>query len=208
MRKIVVFLVFVIGIGWGFSQQNSFFKEVKEIYDKYENDFKQEFDKRYSFLSNEQKHLIEAEYVEILSKIKETRNRAYLEALIKTKVALDLERIRGSQNPKQEKSQHRRMQVDREAEYPTGVAGFRAEIIELFNTDAINSGEGVLSTMITFVVEKDGTISDVKSEGEHIGFNRQAEIAIYLLSYRFKPAVKNGKEVRIAYKFPIKMRFE
>lgn len=209
MRKIAIFLLFIIGGGYGFSQQNIFFQEAKEKFDKYEEEFKQEFKTRYAFLSDEQKYLVENQYIKILSSIDEARNKAYIEALIKTKVAYDLERISNKNNVQKGKiPNNKRKSEDIPAEYPTGINGLRNEVAELFYTEAINSDEGILATTTTFMVEVDGSITNVKAEGEHIGFNRQAEIAIYLLSHRFKPATRNGVPARSIYRFPMKMRFE
>ena len=41
------------------------------------------------------------------------------------------------------------------------------------------------------MVDENGSITDIKAEGENISFNKQAEIAMYLISEKFtKPALQ------------------
>ena len=89
-------------------------------------------------------------------------------------------------------------------QYPTGLNGFRKEVGENFNT-AVISGNNILRTEISFVVEPDGSISGVESDGNNIPLNREAEIAVYLAKHRWKPATENG--VAVPYRFNIPMSF-
>ncbi|MDO4764152.1 MAG: energy transducer TonB [Flavobacteriaceae bacterium] len=99
-------------------------------------------------------------------------------------------------------------EVDVEAKFPGGgLDGFRARVQENFDTEAVE-GEGILTTTVTFVVEKDGTITQVKAKGNNSDFNREAERVIRSIRTRWSPAKKGGQNVRSYYTFPMKMRFE
>jgi len=58
------------------------------------------------------------------------------------------------------------------------------------------------------VVEPDGSVSSVRADGTNPIFNRQAEIAVYMLPEKFSPALVNGKPVRYNFSIPLAMKFE
>ena len=203
MKKFFILCLFFVGVISGFSQQNRFFREVKEYFDEHEKELDNRFNTYYFLASEEQKVKMKEEYNLVKSKIDSTRNSEYLEALIKTKIAADL----GLMEQEEVKSIEKRKNYNSDAEYPMGIAGLREELMQKFYQDAI-SGEKELKITLTFIVEEDGSLSNVQSQGEHIGLNRQAEIALYLLSNRFIPAYRNGIPVKSKFRFPLKMRFE
>lgn len=210
MKKLLFFIILMLSNYKSFAQQNIYFKEAKEIYDKHQEELLNEFRYRMLYANEEQKLALQKQFIEVSTKIDSARNKAYLDALIKTKVDLDLSRINKNEENTEEKkiiNKDKEETVDEEATYPIGINGLRSEVSDSFYTDAITA-EGILSTEVTFMVEKDGQITNVKASGTHRGFNIQAEIAIYLLSHRFSPAKKGGVPVRSRYRFPMKMRFE
>ena len=93
---------------------------------------------------------------------------------------------------------------------PKKVARFSIEkVAELFYADGICCDDKELNTTLKFVVEKDGSISEITAEGETPSFNKQAEIALYLLPDKFqKPGTVNGNAVRYVFRMPIRMRLE
>lgn len=98
--------------------------------------------------------------------------------------------------------------VDVEAEFTSGgIDGFRTRVQENFDTEAVE-GEGILNTTVSFVVELDGSISQVKATGSNSDFNREAERVIRSIRTKWKPGKKGGQNVRSRFRFPLKMRFE
>lgn len=97
--------------------------------------------------------------------------------------------------------------VDKEAEFPGGVDTFRKSVQENFDIEAVE-GEGVLTTTVTFVVERDGSITQVKAKGSNSDFNREAERVIKSIRKKWTPATKGNQNVRSYFTFPLKMRFE
>ena len=97
--------------------------------------------------------------------------------------------------------------VDEEADYSNGgLNEFRAKVAENFDAGAIQ-GEGMLTTTVKFVVETNGTVSQVKATGSNPDFNREAERVVRSIK-GWKPAKKGGVNVRSYYSLPLKMKFE
>ena len=97
--------------------------------------------------------------------------------------------------------------VDVEADYGNGgLNGFRAKVMENFDNEAVE-GEGVLTTTVKFVVETNGTVSQVKATGSNADFNREAERVVRSIK-GWKPAKKGGVNVRSYYSLPLKMQFQ
>ena len=97
--------------------------------------------------------------------------------------------------------------VDVEADYGNGgLNGFRAKVAENFDNEAVE-GEGVLTTTVKFVVETNGTVSQVKATGSNADFNREAERVVRSIK-GWKPAKKGGVNVRSYYSLPLKMQFQ
>ena len=97
--------------------------------------------------------------------------------------------------------------VDVEADYGNGgLNGFRAKVHENFDTEAVE-GEGILTTTVKFVVETNGTVSQVKATGSNADFNREAERVVRSIK-GWKPAKKGGVNVRSYYSLPLKMQFQ
>ena len=84
----------------------------------------------------------------------------------------------------------------------------RQQIMDLFYTNAILSENKVMKTDLLFVVEKDGSITSVHAEGDNFTFNRQAEIAFYLLPEKFSPAFIEGTPIRYRFRLPLAMNFK
>ena len=71
-----------------------------------------------------------------------------------------------------------------------------AKVMENFDNEAVE-GEGVLTTTVKFVVETNGTVSQVKATGSNADFNREAERVVRSIK-GWKPAKKEGVNVKSA----------
>lgn len=98
--------------------------------------------------------------------------------------------------------------VDIEAKFTGGIDAFRNTVVNKFDTSVMDGTSETVRTTITFIVEKDGTISDVKASGPNSDFNRQAEKTVKAVKGKWIPAKLNGENVRSYFKFPITMQFE
>ncbi|MGL6038713.1 MAG: energy transducer TonB [Soonwooa sp.] len=97
--------------------------------------------------------------------------------------------------------------VDVEASFRGGLEAFRRVIGENFDTLAVDKS-GVISTVVTFVVEKDGSVSNVKAKGTDADFNREAELTIKDIRTKWTPAKLDGESVRSYFRIPISMKIE
>ena len=119
--------------------------------------------------------------------------------------------------------------VDKEAVFPDGgVNGFRNLLASKVNTNKINEYENLskeevkkikklisqkkpiskttISSVLTFIVEPDGTISDISAKGENQSFNEEAELAVKAIQVKWIPGEVNGTKIKSLYSMPIKMR--
>ena len=119
--------------------------------------------------------------------------------------------------------------VDKEAVFPDGgVNGFRNLLASKVNTNKINEYENLskeevkkikklisqkkpiskttISSVLTFIVELDDTISDISAKGENQSFNEEAELAVKAIQVKWIPGEVNGTKIKSLYSMPIKMR--
>jgi len=97
--------------------------------------------------------------------------------------------------------------VDVEASYMGGIDTFRNKVMNNFDGSGMES-DGVMKTTVTFIVEKDGTISGLKADGKNADFNSEALRTVKSIKGRWVPAKVKGQPVRSYFKFPITMKFE
>lgn len=93
--------------------------------------------------------------------------------------------------------------VDKAAQFPGGMTSFRTEFAKNVDVNKI-TGKGTFSTEVTFVVERDGTISNLKALGQNRSFNEQAVRAIKKIKTKWSPATVNDVPVRARFRFPAK----
>ncbi len=91
--------------------------------------------------------------------------------------------------------------VDKAADFPGGIHSFRSEFAKNIDVNKIK-GKGTFSTDLTFVVENDGSISEIKASGQNQSFNEQAVRAIKKIQIKWSPAKVNDVPVRARFRFP------
>lgn len=97
-------------------------------------------------------------------------------------------------------------QVEIQPEPPGGLTAYRKWIGDNYQypQTAIDAGvKGIVQ--VTFVVEKDGTLSDIKF-ATNLGFETgEAAVEVMKKSPKWSPGIQNGKPVRVAYSLPIRL---
>ena len=64
-----------------------------------------------------------------------------------------------------------------------------------------------MSVSVSFVIEKDGSMTDIKVlRNPGYGLDKEAIRVLKALKTKWKPGVKNGKYVRTQYTLPIKIQ--
>lgn len=94
------------------------------------------------------------------------------------------------------------------AKFEGGIDAFRNKVMNKFDVSAFQD-EGSVSTTVTFIVERDGTISGIKTNGKDASFNAEAIRTIKAVKGKWEPGKnKKGESVRSYFKFPITMKFD
>jgi len=94
------------------------------------------------------------------------------------------------------------------AKFEGGIDAFRNKVMNKFDVSAFQD-EASVSTTVTFIVERDGTISDIKTNGKDASFNAEAIRTIKAVKGKWEPGKnKKGESVRSYFKFPITMKFD
>ncbi|SNV45153.1 Uncharacterised protein [Chryseobacterium taklimakanense] len=190
-----------------FAQQNQDFRDVKEHFDRQRNLITNEFKNRLADLPANEVAEMQQQFIEFMVKLDSVQNSTLTRALIKVKNEEDLQKIYKAPVQDIRQQQQPVSAVEKTPEYPGGINNLRTQIADLFYFDS-DTSDKILKTNVTFLVEKDGYISNVFAEGDNLNFNRQAMIAVYLLPEKFTPATVNGTAVRYMYRLPLTMNFE
>lgn len=96
--------------------------------------------------------------------------------------------------------------VQRKAEPIEGMAGFYQSYTKKFNSTKFSSSTGTLDVRLRFVVEKDGTFSDIQVLNENTEGLGEEAIRVLKTMPAWKPATHNGKIVRSVFTLPMKIR--
>ena len=89
-----------------------------------------------------------------------------------------------------------------------GITGFRNEFISNFNMNKVNGKKGVYKTSILFVVERDGTISQITATGLNESLNKEAIEAIKKIETKWEPGMINDTSVRCRFRLPITINID
>jgi len=96
--------------------------------------------------------------------------------------------------------------VEFEAEFRGGLDGWRNFLLANMNPDAPvknHAPAGNYNVVVQFIVDKDGTISDIKPLTNY-GYGMEREVVrILKLSPKWEPAQQNGRMVKAYRKQPI-----
>ena len=205
MKQKLLYIVFILQAFFCFSQQAEEFKNVKNYYNHHRGLLNTEFKKKYDAETNVlSKDAIKRDFLFFMQKMDSIENVALVGALLKTKNLEDLKKI----DPKTanlEKFPETFSAPDKPAKYPGGIEALRQEVSNLFYADGVYSEQKLVKTNVAFIVEKDGSITNVEAQGENSTFNRQAEIAMYSIPSKFSPAIAKGDTVRFRYILPLTM---
>jgi hypothetical protein len=191
-----------------FSQQAEEFRNVKNYYNHHRLLLNNEFKKKYEAETNILfKDAIKNDFLLFMKKMDSIENTALVGALLKVKNLEDLGKLH-NKNSSQGNQPDLISTAEKSADYPGGINALRQEVANLFYTEGVYAEEKTVKANVAFIVEKDGTVSNVQAQGNNFTFNRQAEIAIYSISEKFSPAVFKGNTVRYRFKLPLTMTFD
>ncbi len=98
----------------------------------------------------------------------------------------------------------------KEATFESEIFGFRKLFMENFDTSSIDGERGTLKSILIFLIDEKGEISNINAEGNDAVFNYQAILTLYKIldKGKFKPAEKDGIAVKSVFRMPLTMNFE
>lgn len=98
--------------------------------------------------------------------------------------------------------------LDKMPEFPGGIGKFYTYVGNNFNKPELDA-EKTLRVYVSFVIEKDGTMTDivVKSDPGY-GMGKEAIRVLKSLKTKWAPGILDGKPVRTAYNLPITIKTE
>jgi len=205
--KAVLFCVFCVTFSFCFSQQKEEFRQVKNYYNHHRNMLNTEFKKKFDAEPDSfRKANIKLDFMLFMKKMDSIENVAMIGALLKVR---NLEDLQSLKTPKGIAVNTEKSAVfEKSADYPGGFNTLRQEVANLFYTGGVYTETKTVKTNVAFIVEKDGSISNVHAQGDNFTFNRQAEIALYSVSEKFSPAVSKGDPVRHYLRLPLTLTIE
>ena len=101
-----------------------------------------------------------------------------------------------------------RESLDKLPSFPGGMQKFYTYIGNNFEKPDLNE-EKTLTVLVSFVIERDGRISDIKVvKNPGSGLDREAIRVLKSLRTKWEPGIKDGKAVRTLYTLPITVKTE
>ena len=92
------------------------------------------------------------------------------------------------------------------ATFPGGNDVFTKLVYSKFNYSTIDeSSDELQRTTIEFIVEKDGTLTNIKAIGTNERLNNEGIRIVKSITEKWQPATLNGEKVRMKFKQPIKL---
>jgi hypothetical protein len=167
-------------------------------------EFKKKFDKE---SDNFRKAAIKSDFTLFMQKMDSIENVAMIGALLRVRNLEDLQALKTPKVLLQNNTEKPAI-LEKSADYPGGFTTLRKEVAHLFYTPAVHTEVKSVKTEVAFIVEKDGSITNVHAQGDNFTFNRQAEIALYSVSEKFSAAVVNGDTIRSPMRVPLTLTIE
>ncbi|NMH29385.1 energy transducer TonB [Flavobacterium silvaticum] len=98
--------------------------------------------------------------------------------------------------------------LDRQPQFPGGLGKFYEKVRDNFHTPEMDDRSGqVMRVMVQFVVEKDGSITDIKAlNNPGYGLDKEAIRVLKTMRVKWEPGIYKGQKVRTAYTLPISVQ--
>jgi periplasmic protein TonB len=96
--------------------------------------------------------------------------------------------------------------LDEQPDFPGGIDKFRKQVGEKFNTPELDETV-VVSVIVSFVIEKDGTMTDIKVlKNPGYDLDKEAIRVLKSIKTKWKPGKIKGQLMRTQYTLPIKVQ--
>jgi|GEM_PF-1432741 len=97
-----------------------------------------------------------------------------------------------------------------DAEFSGGVENFKNLFSRFFDTSSLSESSGNFATIIHIDIDADGSVDNIKAEGDNSSFNRLAVRAAKRAVKRgsWSPATENGSPIKSTFLFPVQMNLD
>lgn len=95
--------------------------------------------------------------------------------------------------------------VQQKAEPTDGMQKFYSQFVKKFNAPEVGSNVNQIKVVLKFVVEKDGSFTNVQIVNDQYGAGKEAMRVLKSMP-KWKPAMQNGKTVRSNFSLPITIK--
>jgi protein TonB len=100
------------------------------------------------------------------------------------------------------------IELDRLPEYPGGIKRFYQYVADNFEKPDVDDHLSSVSVLMSFVIEKDGTMTDIKVlRSVDKNLEREAIRVLKSLKVKWSPGFKDGEKMRTQYRLPIRVNF-
>ncbi|WEK68910.1 MAG: energy transducer TonB [Candidatus Chryseobacterium colombiense] len=108
-----------------------------------------------------------------------------------------------------EKNGKVRMDDEKPAFFPLGSITLQNMISKNFKMkNVITHNAEQISCDLTFIIDREGSMTEIKAIGSNDSFNKEAERAISKIKQKWSPAEINGQKVRYRFKIPLSVKFD
>lgn len=97
--------------------------------------------------------------------------------------------------------------VEKVAVFPRGTEILQKMIANNFKARKVVSNSQKETCELTFIIDRDGSLIDIKASGSNESFNKEAIRAISKIKEKWIPAEINGQKVRYRFRIPLTMSF-
>jgi len=105
------------------------------------------------------------------------------------------------------KTETTQQSVEKLGEFPGGINEFRKQLMNHFRADKLKLDKGTVNTTVTFVINTDGSVSDIKASGENQVMNDESVRAVSKIKTKWIPAELNGEKVKYNFTMPFTLSF-
>ncbi|WP_294286932.1 energy transducer TonB [uncultured Chryseobacterium sp.] len=96
-----------------------------------------------------------------------------------------------------------KIDAEKPAYFPLGIQIFKDEFTRYFRPQKIISASEAESCEITFIIDKEGHMTEIKAFGKNESFNQEAIRAVSKIKQKWVPAEINGEKVRYRFRLPL-----
>lgn len=97
-----------------------------------------------------------------------------------------------------EKELEEKEQLNQNAEFPSGMNGFRKKLIDNIDSSSFEF-TGKITTTLSFTIDENGELKNIQATGNNQSFNDEAIRVVKSIITKWKPARKDGKTIESSF---------